>query len=109
MHTSAFNSDLTYTKEPITVELGTSYGYQKCGAKRRLVERKDTYQYVPLLDNLQALLNNKEVYRQVSDTEGSTIQIFHTQFIGFREPYENWVMCAMVVYLKPIHCLVKTP
>lgn len=50
--------------EPVTIDLGTSYVYQKHGAKRRLIEKKDTFQYVPLLENLQAFLQNK-VYKQV--------------------------------------------
>ena len=41
-------------QEPVTIDLGTSYVYQKHGAKRRLIEKKDTFQYVPLLENLQA-------------------------------------------------------
>lgn len=39
--------------------------YQKRGQKRRLVERKETFQYIPLIANLQALLQNKEVFSEV--------------------------------------------
>ena len=44
-------------QEPVSYELGTSFRYQQTGAKRRLVEVQETCQYVPLLQNLEKLLN----------------------------------------------------
>ena len=41
------------------------FKYVKSGAKRRLVEKPDTFQYVPLLDNLQWLLLNRDISDQV--------------------------------------------
>ena len=35
------------------------------GAKRRLVERCDTFQYIPFLENLEWFLDNKEIYKEV--------------------------------------------
>ena len=49
----------------MTIELGSSYCYQRSGTKTRLIERKDTFQYIPLIENLQAILQNKEVYTEV--------------------------------------------
>lgn len=42
------------------------FKYVKSGAKRRLVEKPDTFQYVPLLDNLQWLLHNRDISDQAS-------------------------------------------
>ena len=42
------------------VTLGTSYKYKMSGAKRSLVEKA-----VPLLENLQWLLQNREIYQEV--------------------------------------------
>ncbi len=53
-------------QESVTVELGTTYQYERSGAKRLLIEKPDTFQYVPLIDNLQWVLQNKEVYWEVS-------------------------------------------
>ena len=36
------------------------------GATSRLMEVRDTFQYVPLLDGLTSLLNNKEILGEVS-------------------------------------------
>ena len=49
----------------ITVELGSTYKYKKCGSRRILVEHKDTYQYVPLIVNLQHVLQNQEIFMEV--------------------------------------------
>ena len=51
--------------EPVTITLGTSYQYKQSGAKRRLVERCDTFQYIPFLENLEWFLDNKEIYKEV--------------------------------------------
>lgn len=45
--------------------LGTSFRYTKSGRNRKLVEVNDTYQYVPLLKNLQWILNNPEIHNEV--------------------------------------------
>ena len=47
------------------MELGTSYHYKRSGAKCSLVEKSETFQYVPLLENLQWLLQNTDVYQEV--------------------------------------------
>ena len=52
-------------QEPISYELGTSFRYQQTGAKRRLVEFQETCQYIPLVQNLEKLLNNQDVYQEV--------------------------------------------
>lgn len=47
------------------MELGTSYQYRRSGVKRSLVEKKDTFQYVPFIKNLEWILQNKDVYNEV--------------------------------------------
>ncbi len=49
----------------MTVELGLSYSYQRKGTKTRLVEKRDTFQYVPLIENLHSLLENKEIFDEI--------------------------------------------
>ena len=50
----------------MTVELGSLYCYQRSGTKSQLIEKKETFQYVPLIENLQCVLQNKEIYSEVS-------------------------------------------
>ena len=45
--------------------LGSTYKYKKRGAKRQRLESVDTCQYVPLLENLEWLLQNKDFYNEV--------------------------------------------
>ncbi|XP_065893459.1 uncharacterized protein [Dysidea avara] len=52
--------------EPVACELGTSFRYQQMGTKRRLVEVTETFQYVPLLPNLEKLLNNKDIFQEIA-------------------------------------------
>ena len=54
-------------QEPVTVQLGTSYVYKNSGAKQRLVERKDLFQYVPLFKHLAWLLQNVDIYNEVRE------------------------------------------
>lgn len=53
-------------QEPVTITLGTEYCYKQSGAKRYLTERSETFQYVPLIDNLEWVLQNRDVYHEVS-------------------------------------------
>ena len=46
--------------------LGTSLKYQQSGSTRRLVEHQDTFQYVPLTENLEKFLSNPEVLTEVN-------------------------------------------
>ena len=55
------------------MELGTTYQYKRSGAKRLLIEKPDTFQYVPLIDNLQWVLQNKDVYREMACTSVMTL------------------------------------
>lgn len=52
-------------QEPVTIQLGTSYKYKKRGAKRQLVDTPDTFQYVPLIENLEWMLQNRDLYDEV--------------------------------------------
>ena len=52
-------------QEPVTVELGQIYRYTYSGVKRKLVEVPETFQYVPLIDNLEWVLQNKDIYQEV--------------------------------------------
>jgi hypothetical protein len=58
--------------EPITVELGRTYKYQQCGSTQKLVEVKDTFQYVPLLKNLEILFSNKQVFEEINKSHSRT-------------------------------------
>ena len=58
---------LFFEQEPVACELGTSFKYQQTGIKRRLVEVKETFQYIPLMQNLEKLLNNQDVYQEVQE------------------------------------------
>lgn len=54
-------------QEPVTVELGSTYHYKRSGAKRSLLEKSESFQYVPLIENLEWLLQNTDVYQEVSE------------------------------------------
>ena len=47
---------LFFEQEPVACELGTSFKYQQTGIKRRLVEVKETFQYIPLMQNLEKII-----------------------------------------------------
>lgn len=49
----------------MTIELGTELVPVQHGNKRRLSEKKYTFQYVPLLDGLDSLLTNQEILDEV--------------------------------------------
>lgn len=53
-------------QEPISITLGTSYKYKATGIHRSLIEKADTFQYVPFLGNLEWLLQNRSIYNAVS-------------------------------------------
>lgn len=65
VHALGYHAILHY-QEPVTVELGTTYCYRRSGPKRLLMERSETFQYIPLIPNLQWLLQNTDVYEEVS-------------------------------------------
>ena len=44
------------------------YGPQFSGSKRRLVQKSDTFQYVPILDTIRMLLNDESIREQVVDS-----------------------------------------
>ena len=47
------------------MRLGSEYVSQKRGPKRCLTEKLHTFQYVPLIDNLEWMLQNKDVHDEV--------------------------------------------
>ena len=49
----------------MTVKLGSEYINQKQGAKRYLTEKFHTFQYIPLIDNLEWMLQNKDLHDEV--------------------------------------------
>ena len=53
-------------QEPRTVELGTEFVPVQNGNKRKLTEKKYTFQYVPLLDGLKSLLSKQEILDEVT-------------------------------------------
>ena len=54
-----------YIQEPKTIELGTTYTWEKLGGKSKLVETKNTFQYVPILDSIASIVGNKDLYDEV--------------------------------------------
>ena len=49
----------------MTIKLGISFRYQQTGSTRQLVEFDETFQYIPLMENLERLLNNADVLQEV--------------------------------------------
>jgi len=49
----------------VTIKLGISFRYQQTGSTRQLVEFDETFQYIPLMENLERLLNNADVLQEV--------------------------------------------
>ena len=49
----------------MSVELGRTQQNMRTGAKKRLVEHADTFQYVPLVPGLKALLRNRSIPDEV--------------------------------------------
>ena len=59
-----------HIQEPVEINIGDPY-YDSVftGAKRRLVEKQDSYQYVPLLSSLRSLLSDPSVMDQVEQCQ----------------------------------------
>ena len=55
---------------PVEIKIGEPY-YDSSftGAKRRLVEKQYTYQYIPLLSSLQSLLSDPSVMDEVEQCQ----------------------------------------
>lgn len=53
-------------QEPVTVSLGSEYVYKKRGPKRYLAEKVHTFQYIPLIENIEWMLQNKDLCDEVS-------------------------------------------
>ena len=64
----------TVIQEPVTIELGSDCVPVQSGSKRRLSIQRKSFQYVPLLDGLYALLSNREILDEVSS-------LLHVYFI----------------------------
>ena len=93
----------------MSYELGTSFRYQQTGAKRRLVEVQETCQYVPLLQNLEKLLNNQDVYREVYFVFGRYVLCICLCFRLLNHMQE--MMTLLVIFVMPpytalIHCIL---
>lgn len=56
------------------MELGTSYHYKRSGENRILIEKKENFQYIPLIENLEWLLQSKDVYREVCTITNTAAQ-----------------------------------
>ena len=54
-----------YFKEPTEQTFGTHYQWKTVHGTRKLVKTKDTFQYIPLLDVLQAMLKNDLIFKEV--------------------------------------------
>ena len=59
---------LSQLQEPHEIQVGEPvYRPQFSGAKRRLTEKWDTYQYVPLIPSLSKLLRDDTVLEQIDN------------------------------------------
>ena len=55
-----------YMQEPKEIQIGETHYIPKfSGAKHQLVEKTDTYHYVPLLSSLKRLLQDKSVVKEI--------------------------------------------
>lgn len=55
-----------YTQEPVEVELGIKYVWKGSGLTRRMVQKKDTFSYVPILAVLERMLQNSSIFQEVN-------------------------------------------
>ena len=98
----------SFTQEPVACELGTSFRYQQMGTKRRLVEVTETFQYVPLLPNLEKLLNNKDIFQEVPIKE----VLCNDHCVSFRlqnymqEMITLLVTFVMLPFIRTIPCFL---
>ncbi len=53
-------------KEPVTVELGRTQRYRQRGFTSTLVDQPENFQYIPLIEGLNALFDNEEFVDEVS-------------------------------------------
>ena len=61
---------IMHMQEPVEIKVGDPY-YDSVftGVKRRLIEKQDTYQYVPLLSSLRSLLSDPTIMDQVEQSQ----------------------------------------
>ena len=80
---------------PVTVKLGSSYQCKTTGAKRSLVEKTESFQYV---ENLEWLLQHREISNEVNTT--------YLIGAGRSEPHTNHVceiITVLTVYIVDTH------
>ena len=53
-------------KEPVEQVFGSHYMWKTIKGIRKLVVVKDTFQYIPIIDVLQAMLNNDIIFEEVN-------------------------------------------
>lgn len=49
--------------------LGSYQSWQTKGTQKKLVEMKDEFTYIPLLDVLEKMLANRSIYEEVSEDD----------------------------------------
>ena len=88
-----------HQQEPQAITLGTEVVHKGIGAKRRRVEEKEKMVYIPLLDTLEAVLQNKNVVSEV-----------HVQCVSTYVYVQCMCMCAclhqhvlLYVYMYMVH------
>ncbi len=55
-------------KEPVTVELGITQRYRQRGFTSTLVDQPENFQYVPLIEGLNAMFDNEEFLDEASSS-----------------------------------------
>ena len=99
------------------MELGTTYRYKRSGAKRSLVEKSETFQYVPLIENLQWLLQNMDVYQEVGGCTlwsqnlsiyMKTVHLIYSCYRYLKSMHATVLRISMTIvmekFIKNIHC-----
>ena len=63
-------------QSPVTVKLGTKRKAKGLGQKRRIIEKEESFVYIPLLQSLQALLQNDMVLAEVCNVLEKLVSTF---------------------------------
>ena len=70
-HATNYVKHVYCLQEPEEIFVGESYYPARFnGSKRSLIEKRDSFQYVPLLDSLKGLLRDKSVLEYVENPHG---------------------------------------
>ena len=66
---------LISVQEPVQVELGSQHVMEGTGDRRRTVQEKDTFTYVPILTTIESMLQNDAVLEEVRSFHISHVHV----------------------------------